>query len=202
MAMNLGFVKPSGNGLCRLARAVEDQGRTFGNWDRNASLDIAMWGHRQDWRLQDRDLTHLRCRGGTICWKADVQRHVTSFCWYCWYLQVASWAGHGLPTDELCVQIHGCMNHMNSQWNLQLWMTFGYPFVCRASPCLVSSVLTEGMVSWSPDQLAGHSVLTHKCRLSHGWRKRKRRRGKPFRKSIQLPSLPGKVSSWCKARPA
>lgn len=45
---------------------LKTKAELFGNWDRNASLDIAkVWGHRQDWRLQDRDLAHLRCRGGT-----------------------------------------------------------------------------------------------------------------------------------------
>ena len=75
-------------------------------------LPFFLWGHWQDRRLQDRNIADLWC-GGTGHKPHARQQHSFLRPWSMCinsstpHWQVASWSGHGLPTDELCVQILG-----------------------------------------------------------------------------------------------
>ena len=128
--------------------------------------------------------------------KQKSRDHFTSFCWYCWHLQVASWSGHGLPTDELCVQIHGCISLII--WNHNAICSFGWHSTTHlfAVHCRVLS-----QVCWLKEWYLGHQIsslaaLRWSANADCHMVEEKGREGGASRKSekIQLPFLPGKKS--------
>lgn len=176
---------------------LKTKAELFGNWDRNASLDIAkVWGHRQDWRLQDWDLAHLRCRGGSPHLLKSRSPEIILH--------------HFVDTADTCRLLLGLATAYQQMsfafrsmdaliiWNHNAICSFGWHSTTHlfAVHCRVLS-----QVCWLKEWYLGHQIsslaaLRWSANADCHMVEEKGREGGASRKSekIQLPFLPGKKS--------